>query len=448
MVLSYPPTSVFFVDEVLAERVAAVAAAVDALLAEDLTVASDEAVLAAARVVESARRRLASFDLPLVAELHCRSVVGRELAPSVSAFLSRLLNVSPREARQRVRHARELGRRQAISGEALPPLRLTLAEARRSGTVNGEHVEVVLRTLHRLPSTLPTPVVDEAEAFLTNWATQVDPAALRPIAARLLATLDPDGRLTDTADQHRRRSLHLSPLGDGMHRLVGDLDPATAALASTVLNALSAPQPTEAGGPDERTPAQRRHDALASVCRLALRAGELPQSGGVPATVLITLTAEQLRTGTGLAETSTGQQLTVAGALRLAGQSELALLFADATGKPLNLYRSRRLASPSQTLALIARDRGCTFPGCTMPPEWTEKHHIRAWKDGGRTDIDNLCLVCDYHHDHHLQQGWTTTMRDGRPYYRPPKWKDPEQKPIRNHDFQPSESSESPTLGG
>ena len=55
-------------DGVLAERVAAVATAVDALLAEDLTAASDEAVLAAARVVESARRRLAAFDLPLVAE--------------------------------------------------------------------------------------------------------------------------------------------------------------------------------------------------------------------------------------------------------------------------------------------------------------------------------------------------------------------------------------------
>jgi len=257
-------------DGLLAERVAAVAAAVDALLAEDLSTASDEAVLAAARVVESASRRLAGFDLPLVAELDRRSVVGRELAPSVAAFLSRLVNVSPREARQRVRHARSLGPRQAISGEPLPPLRPVLAEARRSGTVNEEHVEVVLRTLHRLPSTLPAPVIDEAEAFLTGWASQVDPAALRPIAARLLATLDPDGRLTDTADHRRRRSVQLFPLGDGMHRLVGDLDPATAALASTVLNALSAPQPTQAGGPDERTAAQRRHDALATVFKQAL----------------------------------------------------------------------------------------------------------------------------------------------------------------------------------
>jgi Domain of unknown function (DUF222)/HNH endonuclease len=428
---------VIFVDEVLAQRVAAIADAVDALLAEDLSTASDEAVLAAARTVESARRRLASFDLPLVVELDRRAVVGRELAPSVAAFLSRLVNVSPREARQRVRHARELGPREAISGEVLPPLRPVLAEARRSGTVNEEHVEMVLHTLRRLPSTLPTSVIDEAEAFLTGWATRVDPAALRPIAARLLATLDPDGRLTDTADHRRRRCLHLVPLGDGMHRLTGDLDPACAAMATSVLNALSAPQPTEAGGSDERTGAQRRHDALATVFKQALRAGELPQSGGVPATVLITVTAEQLSTGKGLAETSTGQQLTVAEALRLAGQSELALLFADATGRPLNLYRNRRLATPSQTLALIARDHGCTFPGCTMPPEWTEKHHVVAWKDGGLTNLDNLALVCDYHHDHHLREGWRIEMRRGQPHWLPPAWKDPEQRPIRNHHFHP-----------
>jgi hypothetical protein len=421
----------------LAERVAALDAAVGALLAEDLTAASDEAVLAAARVVESARRRLGAFDLPLVAELDHRAVVGRELAPSVAMFFSRLLNVSPREARQRVRHAYALGSRQAISGEVLPPLRPTLAEALQSGSVNEEHVEVVLRTLHQLPSTTPAPVDDEAEAFLTGWAGQVDPAALRPIAGRLLATLDPDGRLTDAADQHRRRCLQLVPLGDGMHRLTGDLDPAAAALASTVLNALSAPQPTEAGGADERTGAQRRHDALVTVFKQALRAGELPQSGGVPATVLITVSAEQLNTGHGLVETSTGQQLTVAAALRLAGQAELALVFTDATGRPLDLYRSRRLASSSQTVALIARDKGCTFPGCTMPPEWTEKHHITPWQDGGLTNLDNLVLVCGYHHDHHLREGWRICMRQGQPHWLPPAWKDPEQKPIRNHHFHP-----------
>ena len=45
-------------DQVLAERVAAVATAVDALLLEDLSAASDDAVLTATRELEAARRRL------------------------------------------------------------------------------------------------------------------------------------------------------------------------------------------------------------------------------------------------------------------------------------------------------------------------------------------------------------------------------------------------------
>jgi hypothetical protein len=432
-------------DDALAGQVATLVAAVDALLRDGLTSASDDAVLAAARAVEAARRRLETFDHALVAELDRRSILARELVPSADRFLAELWNASPAEAKRRVRHARELGGRQSLSGEALPPLRPALAAAREAGAVNGEHAELILATLRRLPASLPVGTVAEAEQFLTGWAGRVDPVTLRGIAERLVATLDPDGRLTDAADHRRRRGLSLTPLPDGMHRLTGDLDPACAALATTVLNALSAPQPGEAGGPDERSPAQRRHDALASICRLALRAGELPRTGGTPATVLITLTADQFRTGSGLVGTSTGQQLPVADALRLADQAELAMLFTDAVGRPLALHRSRRLASPSQTLALIGRDKGCTFPGCTMPPEWTEKHHIRPWKDGGRTDIDNLCLICDYHHDHHLQQGWTITMRNGRSYYRPPKWKDPEQRPVRNHHFQPSEPPDLPS---
>ncbi|HEY5979767.1 MAG TPA: hypothetical protein VIT41_09040 [Microlunatus sp.] len=40
----------------------------------------------------------------------------------------------------------------------------------------------------------------------------------------------------------------------------------------------------------------------------------------------------------------------------------------SARGAALDLYRTRRIASPAQTLALIARDAGCSFPGCDAHP--------------------------------------------------------------------------------
>jgi hypothetical protein len=97
----------------------------------------------------------------------------------------------------------------------------------------------------------------------------VEPRTLARIAARLRDTLDPDGALTDEADQARRRTLSLVDAPDGMTLIHGELDPVTGALARTVLHALAAPHPSAEHGRDERSPGQRRHDALRQILTLA-----------------------------------------------------------------------------------------------------------------------------------------------------------------------------------
>jgi len=44
----------------------------------------------------------------------------------------------------------------------------------------------------------------------------------------------------------------------------------------------------------------------------------------------------------------------------------------------------------------------------------------------------NLTLVCGFHHREHRKRGWTSQMTDGIPYWRPPRWLDPNQTPRRN----------------
>lgn len=370
---------------------AALPAAIAELAGCSFSGLTDDAVLEVLRLAERARRQLEALDHLLIAEVEARNLPGRHVLRGSKQLLSGLLNLSPAESGTRVRQTRELGPRTSLTGERLAPLLPATAAARADDSITSRQVDVIIRTMARLrEARLPVEQQADAEAFLVEQAHRFDAGTLAGVARQLLDTLDPDGTLAEERAQQRRRFLSCHPNGNGMHRLTADLDTETAALAMTVLHSLAAPKPSAGGERDERTAGQRMHDAFRSVLKLALRSGELPTSGGVPATVLITMTAEQFQTGTGLASTSYRQKLTVDQALRIADQAAIAWIVHNSTGGILNYGTTRRVATDKQTLALIARDQGCAFPGCTDPPEWTEKHHITSWREGGATDLDNL----------------------------------------------------------
>jgi hypothetical protein len=60
--------------------------------------------------------------------------------------------------------------------------------------------------------------------------------------------------------------------------------------------------------------------------------------------------------------------------------------------------------------ALWARDRRCTFPGCSNK-RYVDAHHIRHWADGGETTLENLTLLCSHHH-RALHEGRFRIRRD------------------------------------
>ena len=354
---------------------------------------TEEQVLQALRATEKVRRQLEAIEHRLITQVEELNLPGLHVMRSTSAFLAALLNLAPREAALRVRHAHHLSPRLTVTGQRLEPILPLTAGAQAAGSVSAGHATVIINTIDRLPVTLGIDEIGAAEAYLAGQAEIFDPPTLAGIGRQLVDTLDPDGALNEEAAQARRRQLSLAPGGDGMFRLTADLDAGTAALAQTVLHALASPQPSEAGVHDERTGGQRLHDAFRAVLKLALRSDQLPRSGGIPATVLITMTAEQFATGTGLCHTSYGQRMTVGQALRIAGEASIGWVVHNSTGAVIDHGRTKRIATEGQTLALIARDKGCTFPSCTAPPEWTERHHIvpgrRAAK---RTEQPHLAL--------------------------------------------------------
>jgi hypothetical protein len=79
-------------------------------------------------------------------------------------------------------------------------------------------------------------------------------------------------------------------------------------------------------------------------------------------------------------------------------------------GEPLDVGREKRLVTPGLRLALIARDRGCSYPGCTVPPQWTDAHHVVPWISGGKTSLLNAALLCRRHHTHVHRYQLTATV--------------------------------------
>jgi Domain of unknown function (DUF222) len=185
-------------------------------------------------------------------------------------------------------------------------------------------------------------------------------------------------------------------------------------------------------GRDARPLGARRYDALVAVFKSVLNSGDLPASGGTPATTVWHITDDQLRDRYGLAVSEHGTMIPVADALGMADQSHLYVLIKNTKGVPLHLGRTSRIATPGQTIALAARDRGCSFPGCDRPPSHCQRHHVLDWLFGGETEIDNLTLLCGFHHREFAKRGWECLMIGGLPRWQPPAWLDPDRQPIRN----------------
>lgn len=118
--------------------------------------------------------------------------------------------------------------------------------------------------------------------------------------------------------------------------------------------------------------------------------------------------------------------ISMAAAQRLACDCELVMIGADENGAPLCVETNKRFANDKHRTALLVRDRGCAFPNCSRPAEWTQAHHTTPWSIRQSTHIDGLCNLCTYHHAAVHHYGWTVTMDRKRfPIFRPPAKIDP-----------------------
>jgi hypothetical protein len=338
------------------------------------------------------------------------------------------------------------GRMRAVATTRLLP---SIEAAFDAGEVTREHVDRIGLTAQEVGDE----VVEGAEEPLVAIARDFEPEAVREVCERLIDEVIRDKR-APAEEQYRRRGVTLTRAGE-MWKLRGILDPETGVLFTTALDAFT----KEPAPDDERSPAQRRHDALADLLNATLRDGQAPLVAGIRPHLGLLMPVRRYADlhdhggdgtdaaggggGTSAAATTGGVAIADDGPAVLTGYGVVPDAFAarlscDANlqqvwqhpdnGLPLRLGRAYRNTPPGLRRALATRDPHCRWPGCRTPANWCDSHHLRTWvRDNGATDIDNLVILCRYHHVSVHERGWglrrdpangwiTIIRPDGTPY--------------------------------
>jgi Asp-tRNA(Asn)/Glu-tRNA(Gln) amidotransferase C subunit len=161
-----------------------------------------------------------------------------------------------------------------------------------------------------------------------------------------------------------------------------------------------------------RASAETRVDGLVAIAEATLR-GSSTERPPVEVTVQVdaaTLAGQHADTG-----------LSAATSRRLLCDAGIVAMTVDSAGTPLNVGRKTRVISTALRRALLARDKGCRFPGCTNH-RFVDAHHVKHWADGGETSLENTLLAGSRHHAM-LHEGGFSIDPDGR-------FIDPNGKPI------------------
>ncbi|OBH58098.1 maturase [Mycobacterium colombiense] len=395
---------------------------------------------------EASRRRQIALSHDVIASLATEDPA--DIGGPVHKVVADYLRISYAEACRRLRDAKELSARLTLTGAELPPQLPATAVAWRDGMLDGQHLRVIQTFIRDLPDRVPAATVDDAERFLAGQARTLRPDQLQKLAHQCALRINPDGKFSD-ADRARQRGFTWCgqrPDGMSIGKLIAS--PELRANLDAWLSRFAAPgvcnpddqTPCVTGEPDDervrgdrRSPAHRQHDALNVLVRGQLGDPKLGRHNGLPVTVIVSTTLEELTSGTGRAVTGGGTLLPMRDVIRMASHAYHYLaVFDEHTSRPLYLGRSRRIATPDQRIVLYAHDRGCTHPGCDAPGYWCEVHHLSEWAAGGTTDADNLTFACAPHHKL-AERGWRTRKsRQGDTEWIPPPQLD---RGARTNDF-------------
>ena len=269
-------------------------------------------------------------------------------------------------------------------------------------------------------------------SILIEAAETLDPGRMHTLTQSARLHLEPEGVLADDNHAHERRWFECEQSYGGDFIVRGLLDAEGGALLKKAIDQLShglTPGETRSGS-------QRRADALVELAATQLRCGEHRDVHGQRPHLTLTVSAEALRGdtdatpamlgGVGPIHPATARRIacdavrTVVTVAPPAAADDPAWTLVGAPVVPLAVAPRTRTIPAHLRTALTVRDNGCRFPGCDLPPAWTDGHHIIHWADDGPTELANLVSLCRRHHRKVHEEGWSIHITDGLAVVEPP----------------------------
>ena len=298
---------------------------------------------------------------------------------SATEWLASRLRRTSREASSMVRFATRLARTSGVA-EGLADGSLSLGQAQviaaacteRAAGLFADYEPHIVRTAADVST-------DDLARVVSMWSRHADQATAA----------------ADDKQAEARREVFLSAVGENQWALNGTL---SAEQGAVVHEALQAAMEQDFDGADEeRTPRQRRADALEAIAREWLEHKATVRIQGVRPHLIVHVDIDQLTAGAAGAGgvTSSGVILDGATIERLACDSTIQRIM---RGEPVKIEFAHHTVEIPIALrrAVIARDVHCRYPGCCRPASWSEVHHVNGRSGGHR--IFELVLLCKRHH--------------------------------------------------
>jgi hypothetical protein len=302
-----------------------------------------------------------------------------------------------------------------------------LANAMAHGDVNLAQARAIVASLEQLPSRGEFAVSPEqrlaAEQHLVGLAAHHDAKQLRYLGRHLFEVIAPEladqieGKQLQAEEARalQRTTLTMWQDDEGTTHGRFRIPALYGQMLEKMLLPLTAPSrsvATNSTGIDPDLPAPVRRGIAFTQILETVDAKDLPTTGGCGATIVVTMTLEQLLAdldAAGVCTLDTSGRISASEARRLACSAGIIPMVLGGKSQPLDIGRKRRLHTEAMRVAMSVRDGGCTAEHCQTPPGLCHAHHDNPWSTGGRTNVQTGRLLCPHHHRRLHDPGYLTT---------------------------------------